>query len=176
MRRRRGLAHSGPSLGAGITRTDGDDHLELGRRTSSRSCRSSPILAMVPHPQGQAILAGSITRSMRGNSLGSARERRCGRSTLASREAPVRRVRIRELLRSRSRCPRMPAAAGPRRASPISGQTALAKLAHQVLKPGIGFFEKGVLRFEIGLLGLSPRDEDAPHARYRVGKTSRQAP
>src|SRR5665647_799307 len=60
--------------------------------SQARSVRSSPILAMVPHPQGQAILAGSITRSMRGNSLGSARERRCWRSTLASREAPIRRV------------------------------------------------------------------------------------
>ena len=69
------------------------------------------------------MLGGSITCSMRGSSLGKARERRCRCSRL---------VRI-ELLRARPK---------PRP----------AQLVHQVLKPRFDFFEKGVLGGEIGVL------------------------
>ena len=64
----------------------------LRRRARIPNCVTrDPFAALkrVGDPQGQAILACAIARSMCGNSLGSARERRCGCSTLASREAPV---------------------------------------------------------------------------------------
>jgi hypothetical protein len=38
---------------------------------SSRSTRSSPIRVISPQPQGQRMLAGSMTRSMRGSASGS---------------------------------------------------------------------------------------------------------
>jgi hypothetical protein len=37
---------------------------------SSRSLRSSPILCMMPQPQGQIRLSGSMTTSMRGSAVG----------------------------------------------------------------------------------------------------------
>lgn len=67
MFRRMGLRHAPREqrrqayLGRGVTSTR-----NCAGMTSRRSDTSSPIFTISPQPQGQSVLSGSITRSMRG--------------------------------------------------------------------------------------------------------------
>jgi hypothetical protein len=175
MRRRRSLAYSGAALGAGITRTDGDDHLELGR------CDVEPLCAVLSDPDhgpapaeagdtcrfdhpldawqllrqgaGAALLAFDIVVARGSGSV------RNGFPDFSDRDLDVLECQLQlirtQLLRSWSKL-------------------SAAKLAHQVLKPEIGLFEKRVLRFEIGLLRLQlpPRETLSIQCGGLLGKRS----
>ena len=159
VRRRRGLGHAGASLRAGITRPDGDDHPKLGRRDVEPL---AAILADLDHGPAAAgasdawrfdylldawqLLgqgAGAALRVFDIGLMGCPGSASDGFLDFCDRDLDVLEgqlllIRI-ELLRSRPK---------PRP----------AQLVHQVLKPRIGFFEKGVLArdrsscFEVGVL------------------------
>ena len=169
MRRRRGLGHTSASLRAGITRADGDDHPQLGRRdveplaaiftdfdhgpaaAGASDARRFDHLLDARQLLGQG--AGATLRSFDIGLIGCPGSAFDGFLDFCDRDLDILEgqlllLRI-ELLRSR---------AEPRP----------AQLVHQVLKPRLGVFEKGVLGcevevlcfeigvlcFEIGLLGL----------------------
>ena len=153
LRRRRGLGHASASLRAGVTRADGDDHPQLGRRDieplaailadldhgpaaagASDACRfDHPLDVRQLFGQG----AGTALRTFDIGLIGRPGSASDGLLDFCDRDLDILKdqlplIRI-ELLRSWAKpCP--------------------AQFVHQVLKAQIGFFEKGVLSCEVGLL------------------------
>ena len=78
--RRRRLGHAFLAGPAGVFRAHRDDHPQLRRHdVQALGVRSSPIRTISPQPQGQSVLSGSITCSIRGRWSGKWPRLRAGR-------------------------------------------------------------------------------------------------